>query len=246
LANRVVGVSKDIAELAAQSGIRRDRIAAIWNGIDVEKFPYCGPAACGPAILVARLAPEKDISTLLRATSLVAEQVPEFTLRLVGDGPCRPSLEALATELKIRSRVEFVGQAIDVRQQLRQASMFVLPSLSEGVSLSLLEAMATGLPVIATRVGGNVEVVEHGKTGFLVPPADPSEMAEAILRLAKDPALGRCIGVAGRMRCENAFNVRGMIRAYEELYCECLSKRDGSTREAPPEANSLRSASPDN
>lgn len=116
----------------------------------------------------------------------------------------------------------FAGEADNIPELLAQASMFVLPSLSEGVSLSLLEAMATGLPVVATRVGGNVEVVQDGQTGLLVPVRDASRLASAIIRLAGDPEYSRQIGAAGRCRVETTFNVRTMVGAYQQLYQESL------------------------
>ena len=143
----------------------------------------------------------------------------------MGDGPCRAALAALAAGLGIQDQVAFSGEADNVPELLAQASMFVLPSLSEGVSLSLLEAMATGLPVVATRVGGNVEVVEEGQTGFLVPAREPARLAEAIIRLAADPDLACRMGTAGRRRVETTFDVRAMVRAYEALYQEGLSRK---------------------
>ncbi len=220
----VVCVSNDSANLAVQTGIRVDRICTIWNGIDLAAFPFHGPRPDGPAVVVARLSPEKDIQTLLLAVSLVVRQLSAFKLRVVGDGPCRESLETLAAELRLRANVQFVGETRDVSGHLRQASMFVLPSLTEGLSLTLLEAMATGLPVVATRVGGNAEVVVEGETGLLVDPADPGLMASAILKLATAPTLATQAGAKGRQRVEDAFDVRKMVRAYEGAYLRHLSQ----------------------
>ena len=108
--------------------------------------------------------------------------------------------------------------------------MFVLPSLSEGVSLTLLEAMARGLPVIATRVGGNPEVVVEGETGFLIPTRSPGDVAEAVLRLASDRELGRCMGMAGCRRVEQDFDVKRMVADYESLYCQLLTRGESTRR----------------
>ena len=218
LAGRVVCVSKDAAALSVRSGLSENRVTTVWNGIDTEKFPFRGPCPGGPAVVVARLAAVKNVDTLIRAIPLVVRSVPQFTLRIVGDGPCRGAHEALTAALGLQAHVTFTGEANNVPQQLGQASLFVLPSLSEGVSLSLLEAMATGLPVVATRVGGNVEVVIDGETGFLVPVEEPAKLAQAIIRLAVAPELSRRMGVAGRRRVQTAFDVRAMVRAYEDLY----------------------------
>jgi glycosyltransferase involved in cell wall biosynthesis len=225
LAGRVVCVSKDAAALSVRSGLSENRVATVWNGIDTEKFPFRGPCPRGPAVVVARLAEIKNIDALIRAVPLVVASVPHFTLRIVGDGPSRAALEALTAELGLQLHVAFTGEANNVPQQLGEASMFVLPSLSEGVSLSLLEAMATGLPVVATRVGGNVEVVVDGETGLLVPVKEPEKLAQAIIRLALAPELARRMGTAGRRRVETTFDVRWMVRAYEGLYQDGLSRK---------------------
>jgi glycosyltransferase involved in cell wall biosynthesis len=215
---RLVCVSEDSARLTAERGLCRDRLSVIRNGIDAETFAYTGPRPDGSAVVVARLSPEKDIATLLRATSLVAAEEPGFRLEVAGDGPCLGDLKALATELNLNERVTFLGLVSDVAAMLKQARLFVLPSLSEGVSLTILEAMARGLPVAATAVGGTPEVVHDGATGLLVEPARPDEMARALLRLWRDPRTGQAFGLAGRRRVEQDFDVRTMVRRYEELY----------------------------
>ena len=242
LVDAVVSVSKDSAELAARLGLSANRIAMIWNGIDTARFPASGPCPDGPAILVSRLSPEKDIPTLMRAMPLVLRSLPRFRLRLVGDGACRASLEELTAQLGLQTQVEFAGPSHDVARELRQACLFVLPSLTEGVSLSLLEAMSVGLPIVATRVGGNVEVVEDHRTGLLVSPGTPSELAEAIIALASDPERSRRMGLAGRQRVEDCFDVRRMVCDYEQLYQNCLARRLGGAQPAAAEAGSIEEA----
>src|SRR5690606_28303944 len=151
-----------------------------WNGIDVDRFRYCGPKSELTAISVARLSPEKDFPTLLRAVRLVLEKHPEFRLKLVGDGAERPRLERLAGELGIAHAVEFLGERKDIPLLLATAGLFVSSSKSEGISLTLLEAMAIGLPIVTTRVGGNPEIVMDGITGKLVPALNPDALASAI------------------------------------------------------------------
>ena len=121
--------------------------------------------ADGPAVTVGRLSPEKDIQTLLRAAAIVAKQEPGFRLRVLGSGPCLDELEQLRDQLNLRANVELPGQVSNVAAELAGASLFVMSSLTEGISLALLEAMALGLPAVVTRVGGNVEVVADGETG---------------------------------------------------------------------------------
>src|SRR5205807_7679356 len=120
--------------------------------------------------------------------------LPEFRLEIAGDGPCREELVPLAHTLRLTEQVRFLGEVRDVPALLARASLFVLPSLSEGISLTILEAMACGLPVVATKVGGNPEVIESGRTGLLVPPSDPASLAQGILHLVGNPGEAQLMG----------------------------------------------------
>jgi glycosyltransferase involved in cell wall biosynthesis len=225
LADRVVCVSNDSARLSRREGVAVHRIATVWNGIDVRRFGYLGPAALGPAVMVGRLSPEKDVGTLLRAAACVVRTDPAFRLEIAGDGPCRSELERLACQLELGEKVRFLGEVKDIPTFLARASLFVLPSLTEGISLTLLEAMARGLPVVATRVGGNPEVVIESETGLLVPPAAPEELAEAMRCLWRDPGRAVAFGQAGRRRIERHFDVRRMVGDYEALYLNATRTR---------------------
>jgi glycosyltransferase involved in cell wall biosynthesis len=220
-----VCISHDSARWAVAHGIPRQRVRTIWNGIDVGRFAHAGSNPSGPAVIVARLAPEKDIPTLLEAVARVVRVRPDFTLEIAGDGPCRADLERRAGELGLGGQVRFLGQVRDVPALLARARLFVLSSRTEGISLTLLEAMARGLPVIATRVGGNVEVVAEGETGLLVPPGSPEELAAALLRLRGDGAACSRLGRAGRQRVEEFFDVRRMVADYEALYAAPLVRQ---------------------
>jgi glycosyltransferase involved in cell wall biosynthesis len=221
LSRRIVGVSKDATELCAgEDRGSAHKMATIWNGIDSTRFAYHGPADAPIAISVARLSPEKDFSTLLRAVHLVKQQVPDFRLKMVGDGAERGKLEALTRELDLTEQVEFLGERSDVPQLLKQAGFFVSSSKTEGISLTVLEAMAVGLPVVTTAVGGNPEIVEEGTTGHLVPSQNPEALAAAIVAMCHKrhewPAMGR----TARVRIEEHFEIRKMIRGYEAAYEE--------------------------
>jgi glycosyltransferase involved in cell wall biosynthesis len=216
--DRFVCISRDSAARAVRAGVPQSRVRTIWNGIDLSRFGPSGPCPQGPAVIVARLAPEKDVSTLLRAAALAARSRPDFRLEIAGDGPCRPELERLAGELGLAESVRFLGAVRDVPALLGRARLFVLSSLTEGISLTLLEAMARGLPVVATHVGGNVEVVAEGQTGLLVPPREPERLAGALLGLWGDVEAGARLGWAGRQRAERYFDVRRMVAEYEALY----------------------------
>ena len=203
---------------SVDEGIAAARLVTVRNGIDLARFAYNGPAPHGPAVIVARLAPEKDHATLLRALAIAAAAEPDFRLEIAGDGPCRADLHALAASLGVTRSVRFLGRVDDIPALLERAGLLVLSSRLEGISLTLLEAMARGLPVVATRVGGNVEVVADGETGLLVPAASPPELAAAMLLLWRDPEWSRCLGMAGRARAEEQFDIRKTVATYEAFY----------------------------
>jgi glycosyltransferase involved in cell wall biosynthesis len=149
-------------------------------------------------ICVAHLRPEKDHETLLKAFTKVIETHPASVLRLAGDGPLRSELVSLVDLLGLGSRVEFHGATRDVWDLLGRADVFVLSSQAEPLGIAVLEAMASGLPVIATNVGGLPEIVRHGENGLLVPPTDPAALATAMIRLASSPKERLSMGKAGR------------------------------------------------
>lgn len=231
--DRIVAVSDDAARLCCQAdGIPSRRVQRIWNGIDTDKFamPERSRAAeTGTAsrpiraISVARLSPEKDFPTLLRAVALAREQVPELTLQIAGNGPQMGELEALRRELQLEASVELLGDCSNVPQLLAGADLFVSSSLSEGISLTLLEAMAVGLPIVATAVGGNPEIVVEEETGRLVPSASPERLAEALQEMCRQRDRWAVMGRAGRQRVEQHFDVRRMVSDYEDLYGELLA-----------------------
>ena len=226
LIDRIIAVSDDAARLCVEAdGVAARKVIRIWNGIDLGDFSFTGPAAAPIAISVARLSAEKDFPTLLRAVALAIREVPDLQLKLVGDGPERANLEGLTRELGITSCVEFLGERTDVPNLLAQAGFFVSSSLTEGISLTLLEAMAVGLPVVATAVGGNPEIVAVGVTGQLVPPADPESLAQAIVTMCHNEAHWSALGQAGRDRVAEHFEVRRMASDYERLYRKLLEQK---------------------
>jgi len=217
-AHHFVCVSRDSARYMIEQGVPAARVQTLWNGIDLTSFAYQGPSDDGPIVTVARLSLGKDIATLLRAARYVVTAFPRMRFEIAGDGPCRADLSELAKELNLTQNVTFLGEVRDIPALLARARLFVLPSQSEGISLTLLEAMARGLPVITTQVGGNPEVVEAGVTGLLVPPRSPETLAQAINSVIVNPARSRQMGLAGRRRVENCFDIRRMVAAYEALY----------------------------
>ena len=229
LTDRFVCVSADSARQAVQQGVSPRIVRTLHNGIDLTRFdphppPSPPPGGGGgegwgrPVVTVARLSPEKDITTLLRAAALAVAEDPSFRLEIAGDGPGMAELRRTASDLQLDGCVHFHGQVRDVPALLARAGLFALSSLTEGVSLTLLEAMACGVAVVATRVGGNPEVVADGETGLLVPPADPKALAQALLQLRRDQGQRRRMEQAGRRRVERCFDVRNMTASYEAMY----------------------------
>ena len=224
LVDGYVCVSDDVKTQCVAEGIAPARLRTILNGIDVERFAFSGACASGPIVAVARLSPEKDLANLVRSVALAARKEPGLRVAVAGNGPCLAELNQLATELGVAEKIAFLGEVRDVPALLARASLFVLPSRSEGISLTLLEAMASGLPTVATRVGGNPEVVRDGETGLLVPPSDPAALAQAILRIRRDPERGLRMGRAGRERVEQHFDIRRMVADYEALYVDRMTR----------------------
>lgn len=221
--DQAVSVSDDAARLSISAdGLDPRRVSRIWNGIDLNRFQFHGPADWASAISVARLSPEKDFPTLLKAATLVVRQIPEFRLILVGDGAERCRLDEIVRNERLQDHVQLLGERRDIPELLAQSGFFVSSSLTEGVSLTLLEAMAVGLPVLATSVGGNPEVVVNGETGRLVAPGDPAALAAGIVEMCRRRNEWQAMGRAGRRRVENHFDIRRMMEQYESLYDELL------------------------
>jgi glycosyltransferase involved in cell wall biosynthesis len=177
----------------------------------------------GAAVIgtVARLSPEKDQQTLLDAFARLCELRDDCRLVIAGEGPARSALAAHAGGLPCRDKIIFLGTVERVPELLRMLTVFVLTSLTEGVSLSLLEAGATGIPAVVTDAGGNAEVVEDGVTGFVVPIKRPDIIAEKIDRLLADESLRASMGRLARERIIAHFSLAHMTRRYEALYREC-------------------------
>ena len=222
----VVAVSEDAARVAIEiERVPAAKVRVIHNGIELG-VPLDSSVWGGwspRAITVARLDPVKDQATMLRAVRLVVDQCPDFHLDLVGDGPSRDGLEALRVELGLQQHVSFLGYRTDVAQLLRRPQVFLLSSISEGVSLTLLEAMAAGLPIVSTDVGGCREVVSQGVTGILVSPRRAEELAAAVLSLVNSQTQATAMGAAGRLRAEERFNLRATVERYQDLYAGLLA-----------------------
>jgi glycosyltransferase involved in cell wall biosynthesis len=231
-ADAVVALNQDLAIELADAGFPSERIVCINNGVPVPDLAWNEANAQavrrrlglpgGPVLLcVGRLHKQKGVDDLLRSLPFLLETYPTLTLLLLGKGPFEDDLKGLAGELGIASQVRFLGFQ-DPGPYLQAADIFVLPSWGEGISSALLEAMAAGLPCVATRVSGNSEVIRHNETGLLVEPGQPPGLAEAVARLVEDTTLCGLIGANARQRVQAAYSLKQMVTNYQHLFTHLL------------------------
>ncbi len=228
LATHVVAVSEKVAAYAAREfRIPSDRLSTITNGVDLDHFrPIPRDHHTGPFVIgcTGRLHKKNDHATLLQAFARISVHRPATRLLLIGSGPEERRLRTLADSLGVSSCITFLGEQPDVAPYLAQMDLYVQSSVAEGMPNSVLEAMAAGLPVVATCVGGIPEVVVDGQTGLLVAPSDPSALSDALLTLLADRPVAQRFGRAGRARVEANFGEARMIREVEALL-DCLVER---------------------
>jgi sugar transferase (PEP-CTERM/EpsH1 system associated) len=233
--DRVVAVGEAVREaLVANDGFPARLVQVIYNGIDLT--PFAAPREDRRAVRremgfgddefvilqVARLDYLKDHATAVRTLAEVTPRRPDARLAVVGEGPELPAIQELVRRHGVEAQIRFLGLREDVARLLSGADLFLLTSISEGIPLTVIEAMAAGLPVVSTRVGGLPEVVEGGRTGLLEPAGDHAALGRAVCRLAAEPALRREMGRLGRERAESLFSEPQMHAQYVRLYREML------------------------
>ncbi len=230
-----VSVSEDLENFLAKTiGIPASRITTVYNGIDLNQYAANGRSlekrlelglkATSPIVgTVGSLYPVKGHTYLLQALRDILKCHPETMLLLIGKGELQDVLRDEARAYGIYEQVRFLGFREDIKELLEIIDIFVLPSISEGLPLSLLEAMAMAKPVVATRVGGIPEVVIHGQTGLLVPPWNSRFLAEGILFLLRNSHVAKQMGGKGREQIAKMFTFKQTIARYEQLYSECMS-----------------------
>jgi sugar transferase (PEP-CTERM/EpsH1 system associated) len=241
MVQRYITVSRDIERwLQDAVHISGHKIRQIYNGVDGVRF---SPPRHGRAVLpadgfapndaivigsVGRMEAIKDQITLVKAFIELCEMLPDdarrLRLALIGEGSLLEPARTLLRKAGRESQAWLPGRRHDVAELLRGFDMFVLPSINEGISNTIIEAMATALPVVATRVGGNNELVMEGETGMLVPPQQPQAMARALCRYAVSPHLRAEHGNKGRRRVESQFTLRKMVENYLAVYDELLQR----------------------
>jgi glycosyltransferase involved in cell wall biosynthesis len=240
MADCVVANSGAVRDWLVSLGLKEDHIRVIPNGIAIPEwskapldFPIRRELGIDPAApvvaVICRLIPGKGLEYFLEAAARVSARLPSARFLIVGSAKLNPSyrqtLERYAEQLQLGERVIFTGERNDVPRLLSEANLSALPSLSEGLSNALLEAMAAGLPVVATRVGGNVELVRDGEHGFLVPPRDALALGDAMVRILESPAMARQFGEDGRLRAAEDFSLESTVRRTQDLYLTLLDQR---------------------
>jgi len=239
MADAITGVCEFSADgLARNDGFRRKKITVIDNGIVLDRYKPAHQhgeirASLGldPArryiANIARFHPVKDQAMLLHAFARVATACEDVDLLLVGDGALRTTLTELCRSLGLEGRVQFLGVRKDVPEILRALDVFALTSLSEAASLTLLEAMASGVPVVVTAVGGNPELVRHGIDGFHVPRGDAGATANALLQILSNPSMAARMGQAARQRVVERYQLDATVAAYIRLFQNLYSPHKG-------------------
>jgi glycosyltransferase involved in cell wall biosynthesis len=248
LVREVVFVSAHAREIARVAGLAGDaHVHTVVNGVDVDAFARAGeggrrvreelgiPASAPVCGIVARLTPAKDHATLLEAVARLRAAVPGVHCLVVGDGELRDELAARSRALGLEGSVHFTGARENVADYLAAMDVFVLSSVTEGLAMTLLEAMAAARPVVATAVGGNPEAVEDGRTGTVVPAKDPEALAGAVRSFLADPEAAATVGAAGRQRARERFSLEAMARRYAAIYGAAgAAQRGGGGPGAPP------------
>jgi sugar transferase (PEP-CTERM/EpsH1 system associated) len=239
MADAVFAVTRELRDYhARQAWLRPDRIGVIYNGVDTRRFAprpeehvrireaLGVPAGRFVVGTVGRMVPIKDHPTLLRAAEIMAHGGADVHVLLVGAGPeLERNQQIVKASGVLSGRVTFTGASGDVPNLLQSMDAFALPSISEGMSNTLLEAMATGLPVIATAVGGNPEIIEEDRCGTLFRPGDAESLAAHLAQLAGSEEFRRERGAAARRRAEERFSLKRMLEDYSEMYRTLAARR---------------------
>jgi glycosyltransferase involved in cell wall biosynthesis len=202
------------------------KIVVVRNGIDVDAFPLASRRPTPRrVVVVANLRPEKGHDVLIRAAPYVLDRFPDASFDIVGGGPLSGELRAMASQAGVARSFTFAGHRDDVAARLAAADLFVLPSRSESSPNGVLEAMASGLPVVASAVGGVGEMIADRRTGLLAPADDPLALADCICRIMASPALAAALGDAARADVVSRYSFDAMIAAFDTLYQAELRRR---------------------
>jgi L-malate glycosyltransferase len=232
-AHAIVANSPAAARQLQAEGVPADRIRVVPNGISVDRFtPRPGARPISTVLTVANLRKEKAHEVLFAAAARLAPRHPQLKFLIAGDGPREGELRALARRLDIEHQVRFLGHCEDVPALLAQADAFVLPSRSEAFPNGAIEAMAAGLPVVASRVGGLLDLIDDGRTGLLVEPDNPAALASAIESLVISPERAAALGATARDEVARRYSFDRMVRSFEDLFLSSLEMPRGVSSQA--------------
>lgn len=237
--DRVIGNSAMGADYACdRMALPPGSIRVTYNGVDTPAPAVQGRDAVrqalglGPehllVLFVGRLVVHKDVPTLLKAVAALHQDIPHLRVALAGEGPLQADIAAQVDALSLQATVKLLGQRGDVTDLVEASDMMVLPSLREGLSNVILEGMMGGKPVVASRAGGNVELIAHDKTGLLFDVGDHAGLASALRRLTEDPSLRARLGEGARQRAQAEFSIPSMVQAYEKHYDEAAANAAAS------------------
>jgi len=224
-ADRIITICSQSRQEALGQGIPASSIIHIPNGVDIDYFKplSSGEDKENKVIFIGRLDAMKGVHVLLKAFKQLRDEGLQACLNIIGDGPDRDKYESMARDMDLNNSVNFSGEIKEVVSFLRKSTMFVLPSLSEGLSNVLLESMACALPVVATRVGGNTDLIQDGMNGILVDSENPGQLSEAMMNILKDKILAKQLGAAARKTVERNYSINHIIDKYVKLYKQLLS-----------------------
>lgn len=226
-AKHVITVSREIKwRLVEQEGVPYDRVSVIMNAVPAAPDQFVVGALNLPGVpqssplvgVAARLQPEKGVMYFLQAAAFILRCLPQVHFLVIGDGPLRKALQAYVEQLGIQEHVHFLGFRLDARAIVGLLDVLVVPSLSEGTPLVTLEAMAAGVPVVASMIGGIPEQIRHQQEGLLVPSGDAQALGEAVLQLLNNPTWMRRLGQAGKRRVFSQFRLETLVEQTEDVY----------------------------
>ena len=234
---KVIAVSESLRQYLIAASLPPKKVVTVHNAVDLGIFTSDVSSHNDKALknrlgissdqhivsIIGRLASQKGHYYFLESAKRVAEVLPETRFLVVGDGPLREELEGLSLSLGIAQAVRFLGYRQDIATLMGMSDVIVMPSLREGLPYVLLEALALARPVVGTQMGGIPEVIKHGETGFLVPPKDSEGLAEAIIRVLRNPEEAARLGARGRELVSREFNVETMVQKVAAVYAEILS-----------------------
>jgi glycosyltransferase involved in cell wall biosynthesis len=240
--DRVISISEGVRKVLLAAGVPAHKVVCVPSGIDTERYgrpcdrqwflrEFGLEESHRVLAAIAQLIPRKGHRVLLEALPEVIGEFPALRVLLFGRGPLEGEMKQLCDRFGLSSHVRFVGFRTDLERVLPCLDLVVHPAAMEGLGLSLLEAAAAGIPIVAARAGGVPEIVQDGVTGFLVPPANPKSLAAAIVRLLKQRETARALGNAGRAFIRRNFSVAAMVEGNLWVYREVLAERRG--REVP-------------